>query len=245
MLSAKNRYYYYLATGRVGRRWLKYLCRPLSLYPDSAFANFPFSLPYSSYLWAVWSLLLIFPTPPQTSHYLKLHIRVVSNVIFLHDPPNTSCSPVQLTLLFWNYGFLLLYVISNFPRKGFLVALQSLPERFFFVPILYVDLVLFFLLYPIGSLSFPKQIGLSMLCPARPDGGPAAKEFWTGSRRRLNPRQGQQVQQERDHPTSSSHAPPTAGRSTRIGEVTNHSSVVLTPLNCMLRGVLLFSLKLD
>ncbi|CAM9724565.1 unnamed protein product [Ectocarpus sp. 4 AP-2014] len=57
---------------------------------------------------------------------------------------------------------------------------------------------------------------------ARPDGGPAAQEFWAGSRRRLKARQGQpQLQQQQNqaqHHGTSSHPPPTAGRFSRHGQ---------------------------
>lgn len=60
--------------------------------------------------------------------------------------------------------------------------------------------------------------------PARPDGGPAAKEFWTGSRRRLQARHGQPLPQQtnyrRQQHGSSSQAPASASRSSRFGQVT-------------------------
>lgn len=69
-------------------------------------------------------------------------------------------------------------------------------------------------------LLFPFLLG----CPARPDGGPAAQEFWAGSRRRLKARQGQpllqQHQNQQEQHGSSSHPPFTASRSSRPGQVT-------------------------
>lgn len=65
-------------------------------------------------------------------------------------------------------------------------------------------------------------------CPARPDGAPAAQEFFAGSRQRLKEQQGQplpqqqQTQHQQQQHRSSSYPPPTGSRSSRHGQVTVH-----------------------